>query len=183
MKKKDWSNMSVAELRGIAAGMGVSVKKKMRKADIIDAITESYAGPPTKNPGRIAKPQKTGHVARAVAAPGPAPAQERAHGTSVADMQQAVEESKYYTGQPEPPFPLPSELPHGYGDDQISLMARDPHWAFTYWEVTQKRLAAERSGLGYGGLDASLALRLYDVTEVVFDGINDHGHYDIGVYE
>jgi hypothetical protein len=183
MKKKDWSNMSVAELRGVAAGLGVSVKKKMRKADIIDAISGSSLAPPSKNPGHVAKPKKTGRVARPVAAPGPAPAQERAHGAPGADMQQAVEESKYYTGQPEAPFPLPSELPHGYGDNQITLMARDPYWAFTYWEVTPKRLEAERLGLGSGGSDASLALRLYDVTEVMFDGRNDHGHYDIGVYE
>jgi len=104
--------------------------------------------------------------------------------TAVPGMQQAVEESRFYTGQPEEAFfALPAEVPHHYNDNNIALMVRDPHWAFSYWEVTQAKLESERAALDGAGRDAWLALRLYDVTDVAFDGSNAHGHYDIGIYD
>jgi len=30
-------------------------------------------------------------------------------------------------------------LPMGYNDDQIVLLARDPHWLFAYWEISEDR--------------------------------------------
>ncbi len=40
-------------------------------------------------------------------------------------------------------------LPHAYGESRIVAMARDPHWAYAYWEITAEALqeARERVGL------------------------------------
>lgn len=194
MKKTDWAKMTIAELGEVAAKHGIAVRKKMRKADIIEALSSASRGPTAGNHGKktrksISTPRKTPSPSRkketaAKAVSGPPPsAPAHLHVAPESETWQAVEESKYYTGQPEAPLALPSELPYSYDDDCISLMARDPHWAFSYWEVTHRKLEAERSALGPGGADASLALRLYDVTDVVFDGRNAHSHYDICVYE
>jgi len=60
-------------------------------------------------------------------------------------------------------------LPAAYGEDKVALLARDPRWAFTYWEVTEANLAAARAKLGAPG---ALCLRLYDVTGIHFTGSN-----------
>ncbi len=105
-------------------------------------------------------------------------------GTAEAGMQQAMEDSKFYTGPAQvPAWTLPGELPHNYGDDKISLMARDPYWAYTYWEVTQKKLDVERFALGQAGQEAYLAIRVYDITDVHFNGHNAHGYHDKGIYD
>ncbi len=31
------------------------------------------------------------------------------------------------------------DLPHGYGDDMIFLVAQEPHWLFTYWDIDISR--------------------------------------------
>ena len=56
-----------------------------------------------------------------------------------------------------PPAPAPSEmrdaawyppeLPENYGQDRLTLMVRDPHWLFCYWELSETRVAAARAEL------------------------------------
>jgi ABC-type phosphate transport system substrate-binding protein len=57
-----------------------------------------------------------------------------------------------------------SELPDGYGDSRIVLMPRDPQWAYAYWDAPEEHKAALRA---QGG--RTLALRLYDVTDIDLD--------------
>ena len=75
------------------------------------------------------------------------------------------------------------EFPSGYGDHKIFLMVRDPWWLYAYWEVNRleeekvhrtlraKRLAPMKS-----------ILRVYDVTDILFDGTNAHRFFDIGLH-
>ncbi|MGF1520646.1 MAG: DUF4912 domain-containing protein, partial [Nodosilinea sp.] len=55
-------------------------------------------------------------------------------------------------------------LPDGYGDSRIVLMARDPQWAYAYWDTphTHKEELRRQGG-------EHLALRLYDVTGINLD--------------
>ncbi len=53
------------------------------------------------------------------------------------------------------------ELPDGYGESRIILMARDPQWGYTYWDVPDDHRQDLRSQGGQ-----TLALRLYDVTDL-----------------
>jgi len=51
----------------------------------------------------------------------------------------------------EPPLgdPLWDEpLPDRYHDDRITLIARDPYWLYTYWELTPMNWARARGILG-----------------------------------
>ena len=53
------------------------------------------------------------------------------------------------------------ELPEGYGDSRIVLMARDPQWCYTYWDAPNDHRQALRNQGGQ-----QFALRLYDVTDL-----------------
>jgi ABC-type phosphate transport system substrate-binding protein len=53
------------------------------------------------------------------------------------------------------------DLPSGYDESRIVLMARDPQWGYTYWDVPDDCRQALRNQGGQ-----QLALRLYDVTDL-----------------
>src|ERR1700683_1759552 len=59
---------------------------------------------------------------------------------------------------PAPPAqPKSPELPEAYGTQQLFLTARDPHWLFAYWDLTNEQLKK------YNGLsvDQHLVLRVH----------------------
>jgi ABC-type phosphate transport system substrate-binding protein len=53
------------------------------------------------------------------------------------------------------------DLPGGYGESRMVLMARDPQWAYAYWDVPDEMRQPLRD---QGG--KQFALRLYDVTDL-----------------
>jgi hypothetical protein len=71
------------------------------------------------------------------------------------------------------------DIPWGYGENRITAMARDPHWLFAYWEITDEGISAARSKIGDSG--AGFALRVYDTTHRLFDGLNPNSYFDVGV--
>jgi hypothetical protein len=73
------------------------------------------------------------------------------------------------------------DIPWGYGEDRVTAMAVDPERFYVYWEVTDEALEHARAGLGPGGRDAWLNLRVYDVTDRIFDGTNAHHYFDQAV--
>jgi hypothetical protein len=97
------------------------------------------------------------------------------------EAQERVSDAKFFTGAPEhkPPMPYDS-LPHEYGSERMALLARDPHMAFSYWEVPQDRLEKEKA---WFGRDSKLCVRIYDVTGVQFNGANATAYFDQEVYE
>jgi hypothetical protein len=81
----------------------------------------------------------------------------------------------------EPRPPRIEHIPWGYGRDLIKAMVVDPNRLFLYWEATDPAIAKARQGLGAGGKDAWLTLRIYDTTGRIFDGTNAHSYFDIKV--
>lgn len=81
------------------------------------------------------------------------------------------------TAQPTP------ELPYAYNQDYIMLMVRDPHWLYTYWEVTATKEEAFKAAFGEEAwFNSRPVLRVYDITGVDhFDGLNSNYYYDIYV--
>jgi uncharacterized protein len=77
-----------------------------------------------------------------------------------------------------------TELPMGYGETRIVVQVRDPYWAHTYWEINQSTRDNLRRELTAEVFSSSIfILRVYDVTGVVFDGMNAHGFNDVHVFE
>jgi len=81
----------------------------------------------------------------------------------------------------EPRAPRPEHIPWGYGHDRITAMVVDPNRLYVYWELTDQAIETVRPGLGAGGKDAWLSLRVYDITGRIFDGTNAHSYFDIKV--
>jgi uncharacterized protein len=73
-------------------------------------------------------------------------------------------------------------FPPGYGDNRIVLLARDPWWIFSYWEIRRdKEDEALRKIEAQGEKAKTSVLRVYDVTDVNFNGRNAHSYFDIGL--
>ena len=178
MERGELQKKSIGELLELAVQNKVPVRENMDKTELVNIIFKHLTGAPAS----AASPEKeeSSYKEEAVEKESERELELEAE---VPDMQQAVEESKYFVGQPEPPvFGIPAELPHHYNDDKVALLVRDTHWAYSYWEVTPRRLDMARAELG-DGQSSRLALRVYDVTDLIFDGTNAHSFYDIGVYD
>jgi uncharacterized protein len=73
------------------------------------------------------------------------------------------------------------ELPVKYGKDTLVLVVRDPWWVYSYWEVldsTWDRVRVELKDEFYG---AKKILRVYDVTDIIFNGLNANKFFDIHI--
>lgn len=71
-------------------------------------------------------------------------------------------------------------FPHGYGDNRIVLLARDPWWIFAYWEIRNDREEDVRRKIEASADTADRSiLRVYDVTDINFNGSNAHSFFDI----
>lgn len=55
-------------------------------------------------------------------------------------------------------------LPDAYGEDGVVLLARDPYWAFTYWEISLAKENALKVELGERFQEAEIQLRIYEYT-------------------
>ncbi len=60
---------------------------------------------------------------------------------------------------------MPRELPDNYGDNQIYLLVRDPHWIYSYWEVQKDHQEENLAKLGGSWESVVSILRVYDVTD------------------
>lgn len=92
-----------------------------------------------------------------------------------------MEASKFELGQSEPIEENLAtvddglgDLPGGYGESRITLLPRDPQWAYAYWDIPND---AKEELRRQGG--QQLALRLYDVTEI---DLNTSGAHSIQEY-
>lgn len=78
------------------------------------------------------------------------------------------------------PRPWSKELPWDYGDNRITLMPRDPNWLYVYWEINDQK---KNELIGrYGDQifnESHPVLRVYDITDIDFDGYNSHNYFDV----
>lgn len=73
-------------------------------------------------------------------------------------------------------------LPKNYGDTKIVILPRDPMWFYSYWEVAPNTIQGLKKVLGDGKYDSSKwVLRVYDVTDLEFNGRNAHRYFDVEI--
>jgi len=73
------------------------------------------------------------------------------------------------------------ELPAYYDQDKIILQVRDPRWLHAYWELREQTIQGLRNKLGDDFHRAKKVLRVYDVTNVMFNGSNANRFFDIQI--
>ncbi len=72
-------------------------------------------------------------------------------------------------------------FPGFYNETCLTAMARDPHWLYVYWEVESAALEEMKRKLGGEYSRSSTILRVYDVTDILFNGNNAHRCFDINL--
>jgi hypothetical protein len=197
MKKSELAAKTVAELKALAKKKKISLPAGAKKNDIIkvlmaSALRKKAGKPAAKKPVALKRSARrsavSGPVVKTVKEPAKAPARKWEMPVGVEEplmAQERVAEAKFYTGpvpeQKSAPTTRPyEELPPGYSEEKIVLMARDPYVAHAYWEATPARIEREKAWLGWS---SRLCIRIYDITGVQFDGRNALGYYDQEIYE
>jgi uncharacterized protein len=69
-------------------------------------------------------------------------------------------------------------IPDKYADDKIVLMTRDPNWCYVYWDLSLGLMESKAKNINE---KYDLVLRVYDITDVDFNGSNSHKFIDIKV--
>jgi hypothetical protein len=104
-------------------------------------------------------------------------------------LETEIEASKFFKPEPVETTAVkkeevkPSErhetsLQDKYGDNRVVLMTRDPYWCYVYWDLSTDLMADKARAINE---KYDLVLRVYDVTEVEFNGNNAHKFIDIKV--
>ena len=128
------------------------------------------------DPSRAIPPPRV--VARVHAAESESPAGSRA---LVADAPSSGPQPQVVEPRFDPEFePGAETLPAEYGNDRLVLLVRDPWWIYAWWELTQSTLDSGRRSLG---APSDLALRVYDISTIDWDGRNHHAYFDIDVHD
>ncbi len=73
------------------------------------------------------------------------------------------------------------ELPANYDQTRLTLMARDPNNIHAYWEIAPGDIDALRNRLGPEFDRSNYALRMYDISQIDFNGHNANHHFDIDI--
>ncbi len=133
--------MTLRQLRRVASELKISRYSRMRKSQLLAAITEAIRNQEQEQFSQTAPNiQEEEQVKAAKFEVG----QEDNTQESLASVDQDL-----------------GELPGGYGESRIVLLPRDPQWAYTYWDIPNEHKEELRRQGGQ-----QLALRIYDVTDI-----------------
>ena len=73
-------------------------------------------------------------------------------------------------------------LPLDYGDTKITILPRDPICIFAYWSISGEFLDKLKKQYGEQNFENSkLVVRVYDTTDINFDGNNANRYFDVFV--
>ncbi len=73
------------------------------------------------------------------------------------------------------------ELPFSYNVTKLVLMVRDPYCVFCYWDFSGETWNWIQMLFREHGSNLRPVLRVYDVTDILFNGRNAHLSYDIDI--
>jgi len=158
LNKTNLKDMKKSELVELAISMNLQKVSSLKKEEIIEIIlqssTEEKRTTEKKEPKKLTLTEEEGQTF-----------------TSVKKYE--VENIDLFI---EPQYPIESrDLPREYGDTNLTLLIRDPWWAFIYWEISDK--VREEHGLPRGH-SKRLKIRVYDIT----DG-KQNGFFDVYVHD
>lgn len=86
-----------------------------------------------------------------------------------------------------PPDPIKEsvpDLPGGYADNKITIMARDPEWIYAYWDLNPSYTDSLRRSYQHPWEHSGYVLRVYELTD--FDGFSYRGSshcFDVKINE
>lgn len=72
-------------------------------------------------------------------------------------------------------------LPQTYNDTKVALLPRDPVWTYIYWEISKETINDFTSKYGNNFNPSSFVIRVYDITDINFNGNNANRYFDVNV--
>lgn len=73
-------------------------------------------------------------------------------------------------------------LPGHYDKSRLMLMVVDPYWLHVYWLIPKSDIESFKSLVGVSVFERSrFVLRVYDITNIQFNGENAHSYFDINI--
>ena len=185
---KDLESLSKKEIIDLAKQKGVKMPYLYRKSELIKMIQK------VDQPSLAKQPKPRGKAAKRIRARNPRLGGGMRHKTNASTKpyyEPTYHEDTFQPAQHAAPAQVSNhagsdsssgDLPNSYQDTKIVLMVRDPFWAFTYWDLSAATTAKVNSLMQehYGAIKP--ILRIYDVTDVDFDGKNAHRSFDIAIF-
>jgi hypothetical protein len=138
--------MTLRQLRKVASEYSISRYSRMRKSQLLTSIQDVQRSKFSLSSSHTQEAQETVEATKFELG------QEDRTGGSLADVDEAL-----------------ADLPAGYGESRIVLLPRDPQWAYTYWDIPNDHKEELRRQGGQ-----TLALRIYDVTDIDLDYQSPH---------
>jgi len=99
--------------------------------------------------------------------------------SNLKDAEESVSDAKYHIAEQQGELYTDNNIPHRYEDDRVFLFVRDPQTLFTAWDISHETVAVTAKNCGINLASSELILRLYDVTDIDFNGSNAHSFIDI----
>ncbi len=163
---------TVAATKAVLKSEKVSAKKDAAhvKTESIATYAARPVSPPSPKAGLAALSSRS--KVKTVSSPAP---------MYHAGEEEVVEQSKYHVAQAQEHLEKAS-IPDRYEDNRIVLLARDPYWGHTFWDLHPNLPADTAARHGTNLNECSFTLRVYDVTDISFNGGNAHKYFDIGVH-
>ncbi len=160
MTREELAGKTKQKLLEIAKSLGIKGISKLTRDDLIEHIL--LLDPPfSANPEQEIEVAK--HLSRTLIHADnltPPPLPEHLLGVNVAEEREQA-------------------IPQDYNVTKIVLMVRDPYWLYTYWGTSQETRDLVSRHKNWDQI--SLILRVYDVTDIVFDGTNSNFYFDVNV--
>jgi uncharacterized protein len=147
--------MTLRQLRRVASAYGISRYSRMRKSQLLEEICKIESSQGTSSP-----------------------LNDLNNNAIQQEASLTVEAGKFELDAPIPSNTMEElatadnslgEIPGGYAESKIVLLPRDPQWAYAYWDITNEHKQELRAQGGQ-----SLALRLYDVTDINMESQSPH---------
>jgi len=191
MEKQNLKEKTKVELLSLAAKLKITGRHKMSKDALTTVIQKELkktrdkktAKPAKPKPKAAAKKKKVGPAKKSAPKKTVSLQEQTDRVISEKHWQEEVERAKFelFPATPQKETFYPQNLPAAYGETRITVMVRDPFWAYAYWEIEPKKLEKLKRSIGKDAQQARMILRVYDITDIEFNGTNAHHYFDVEI--
>jgi hypothetical protein len=73
------------------------------------------------------------------------------------------------------------DLYEEYCESRVVLLTVEPYLIYAYWDVTSNDIEKAKQRLGDDHGHSQAVLRFHDVSNIIYDGMNAHGFFDVDI--
>lgn len=137
-KSPDLLRMTKVELTALAHRKEIKITASMRKNELVKAVKRGLVKLQTDKKSKPTAKTKKGPKPKTSVSKKSTPTAKTKK--SVAKKPSTKKSIAQKTHSPRSRKPEVTELPPSYGDNRLVVMARDPNWAYAYWDLSLDRL-------------------------------------------